>query len=133
MDTLKIGEVAKRAGVRVDTVRFYERRGLLPRPARRPSGYREFTEATVERIRFAKDLQAMGFSLDDVADMLRDVDAGTASCDAEQPRLAEVLTRLDEKIAALQGLRRKLTTTIRRCRSGACTLLEAAPRRAPRR
>jgi DNA-binding transcriptional MerR regulator len=129
MPTLKIGRVARESGVGVDTVRYYERRGLLPRPARRASGYREFSEATVERIRFAKDLQSMGFSLDDIVDMLRDVDAGTASCDAEQPRLQAVLARLNAKITSLQALRRRLSITIRRCRSGQCTLLEKTSRR----
>ncbi len=129
MDTLKIGEVARRAGVGVDTVRFYERRGLLPSAPRRPSGYREFTTATVERIRFAKDLQSMGFSLEDIVGMLRDVDRGTADCASEQHRFEEVLRRLDDKIASLQRLRRKLAGTIRRCSSGKCTLLEAAPRK----
>jgi DNA-binding transcriptional MerR regulator len=57
---MKIGEMAKRAGVTIDTVRFYERRGVLPPPERLPSGYRVYDTAAVERVRFARELQASG-------------------------------------------------------------------------
>ena len=71
---MKIGEVAKAAGVTVDTVRFYERRGVLPAADRKPSGYRVFTESTVERIQLAKSLQELGCTLDEVIDALRSHD-----------------------------------------------------------
>jgi DNA-binding transcriptional MerR regulator len=125
--TLKIGEVAARAEVGVDTVRFYERRGVLRPVGRRASGYRQFTAATVERIRFVKILQGMGFSLDEIIGVLRDMDAGSASCAGERPRVERVLARLDEKIAVLRRSRRRLLATIDRCRRGTCTLVE--PRR----
>ena len=67
---MKIGQLARAAGVTVDTVRFYERRGVLPQAARLPSGYRVYTAATVERIRLARTLQALGFTLDEVVDAL---------------------------------------------------------------
>src|SRR5262245_15412129 len=65
---VKIGQVAKQAGVTVDTVRFYERVGVLPEPARRPSGYREYEPGIVDRIKLTRELQAIGFSLPDVVD-----------------------------------------------------------------
>ena len=120
--TMTIGSVARAAGVSVDTVRFYERRRLLPVPARRPSGYRHYTAATVDRIRFAKTLQRLGFTLDEVVEVLRDVDAGIASCARETPRFTGVLARVDAEIAALVALRRELRTTLQRCRAGHCTL-----------
>jgi DNA-binding transcriptional MerR regulator len=120
----KIGQVASEAGVSVDAVRFYERRGVLPEPRRGESGYRQYTSATVERIRFAKALQAIGFSLDDVVAVLRDVDAGTATCQNEQPRFETVLARIDEKIAELTAVRRRLRQTLTRCREGRCTFSE---------
>ncbi len=123
---MQIGQVARRAGVSVDAVRFYERRGVLPPPARRASGYRQYSDATVERIRFAKSLQALGFVLDEVRDVLRDVDAGTASCAGERPRLEAVLERIDAKIRSLAATRRVLRSTLKRCREGSCTMLEGA-------
>jgi DNA-binding transcriptional MerR regulator len=121
---LKIGEVARRAGVSVDAVRFYERRGVLPKPLRRPSGYRQYSDATVERLRFTKALQALGFRLDEVALVLGDVDLGVASCAREAPRFAAVLTRIDERIVELRAVRRELRATLRRCGAGRCTFRE---------
>ena len=127
-ETLKIGAVAKRAGITVDAVRFYERRGVLPPPLRRASGYRQYSEATVERIRCAKSLQALGFTLDEIADVLRAVDAGVASCARERPRFETVLARIDGKIAELSAIRRDLLATLERCRDGRCTFVEHASR-----
>ena len=120
--TFTIGTVAKLGGVSVDTVRFYERRGVLPAPLRRASGYREYSDATVERIRFTKALQELGFRLDDVKLVLSDVDTGTATCAREQPRFDAVLARLDARIEELLRMRGKLRATLRRCRDGRCTL-----------
>lgn len=129
MVALKIGDVARQAEVGVDTVHYYERRGVLPKRARGASGYHEFTDATVERIRFAKGLQSLGFTLDEVVSLLRAVDAGTASCDSEQQRFETVLVRVDEKIDALLHVRRRLVRTLSRCRSGECVLLDRQRRR----
>src|SRR6185436_8765786 len=97
-DGLTIGAVARQAGVSVDAVRFYERRGVLPRPLRRPSGYRQYSQATVERLRFLKALQALGFTLAEVALVLGDVDKRVATCARETPRFELVLARIDERI-----------------------------------
>ncbi|HVW29225.1 MAG TPA: MerR family transcriptional regulator [Polyangiaceae bacterium] len=127
-ETLKIGEVARRAGVTVDLVRFYERRGVLPAPSRRASGYRQYSDATVERIRFAKSLQALSFTLDEIADVLRSVDNEVASCERERPRFEAVLARVDQKIGELTTIRRGLLATLKRCRDGSCMLVEDADR-----
>jgi DNA-binding transcriptional MerR regulator len=126
--SLKIGEVAKLSGVGIDTVRYYERRGVLPRIPRRSSGYRAFTNATVERIRSAKALQALGFTLDEIVELLRSVDSGSATCGSERRRFENVLGRVDERLAELRSIRRSLLGTLRRCDSGECSLLEKAPR-----
>jgi DNA-binding transcriptional MerR regulator len=102
---VKIGQVAERAGVSVHAVRFYERRGVLPAAERRPSGHRAFTPDAVERIRTAKALQALGFTLDEVIDALH----AQGTCD-----------RLDAKIADLENARRDAMDTMRACRSGRC-------------
>lgn len=114
---MKIGQVAADAEVTVDTVRFYERRGVLPPPERRPSGYREYTTAAVERIRMARALQQLGFTLDEVIDALRAHDAGETS---QLWRLETVLDRIDARIAELRRTRRGIATTIAECRAGRC-------------
>lgn len=73
---MKIGQVADEAGVSVDTVRFYERRGVLPAPDRMPSGYRTYTPAAVQRIRLARRLQTLGLTLDEVIGALHATDRG---------------------------------------------------------
>jgi DNA-binding transcriptional MerR regulator len=117
---MKIGQVASGANVTVDTVRFYERRGLLPTPQRRPSGYREYPPATVERIRMARTLQHLGLTLDEIIDALRAHDTGTATCESERWRLDAVLERIDAKIAELRRTRRLVATTMQECRAGRC-------------
>lgn len=117
---MKIGELAAEAGVTVDTIRFYERRGVLPAPQRRPSGYREYPASTVERIRTARALQQLGFALDEVIDALRAHDSGTATCESELWRLESVVDRIDARIAELRRTRRTVMATIADCRAGRC-------------
>jgi DNA-binding transcriptional MerR regulator len=117
---VKIGQVATRAGVTVDTIRFYERRGVLPPPRRRPSGYREYPESTVERIRMARELQQLGFTLEEIIDALRAHDLGTATCESERWRLDAVVERIDARIAELRRTRQAIAATISDCRAGRC-------------
>ncbi|MFC4120787.1 MerR family transcriptional regulator [Nonomuraea zeae] len=120
---MKIGEVAREAGVSVDTVRFYERRGVLPAARRRPSGYRIFGAAAVERIRTARGLQELGFTLDEVVDALRAHDTGGATCDGERWRLEAVVARIDARIADLERVRRNAVASLDDCRAGRCRLM----------
>ena len=117
---MKIGQVAEQSGVSVDTVRFYERRGLLPIPERLASGYRTYTPATVERIRLARRLQALGLTLDEVVDALHATDQGNATCASERWRLEAVLERIDTKVAELRTVRREVTTVMGACSRGEC-------------
>jgi DNA-binding transcriptional MerR regulator len=117
---MKIGQVAAGAEVTVDTVRFYERRGVLPPPQRRPSGYREYTQAAVERIRMARALQELGFTLDEIIDALRAHDAGETSEASQLWRLEAVVDRIDTKIADLRRTRLAITNTLAECRAGRC-------------
>ena len=117
---MKIGEVADLAGVSIDTVRFYERRGVLPEPERLESGYRTYTPATVERIRLARRLQQLGFTLDEVIDALHANERGDASCESERWRLEAVLERIEAKIAELRAVRRDIRSVVTACDSGAC-------------
>jgi DNA-binding transcriptional MerR regulator len=123
---VRIGEVAAGAGVSVDTVRFYERRGVLPAARRSPSGYRDYPASTAGRIRMARALQRLGFTLSEVADALRAHDAGTATCDSELWRLEAVLGRIDAQLAELRQTRYLVTTTMRDCQAGQCRLASPA-------
>ena len=125
---MRIGELARTAGVTVDAVRFYERRGVLPAPARRASGYRVYTPATLERLRFVKLLQGLGFTLDEVTDGLRAVDRGDASCERDRWRAERVIARLDEKIAELARTRARLAAALADCGVGQCAPVKAAAR-----
>lgn len=122
---MKIGQVAREAGVSIDTVRFYERRGVLPAAARRPSGYRVFTPAAVERIRMARALQDLGLTLDEVIDALHAHDQGGATCESERWRLEAVVERLDAKIAELRRARMAATRALEDCQNGRCRLTTA--------
>ena len=119
---MKIGEVAASAGVTVDTIRFYERRGVLPEPERRPSGYRDYAPETVERIQLARSLQRVGLTLDEIVDALHAHDTGNATCDNERWRLDVALERVDQRIAELRTVRRSIRRAQTSCESGNCSL-----------
>jgi MerR family transcriptional regulator, copper efflux regulator len=122
---VKIGEVARRAGVTIDTIRFYERRGVLPAPPRRPSGYREYTVDTVDRIRLARRMQALGLSLDEIIDALSAHDTAQATCESERWRLDAALERIDARIAELKALRREIVSARTACENGRCGFVGA--------
>jgi DNA-binding transcriptional MerR regulator len=119
---VKVGEVAASAGVTVDTIRFYERRGVLPEPERRPSGYRDYAPETVERIQLARSLQRVGLTLDEIVDALHAHDTGNATCDSERWRLDVALERVDQRIAELRTIRRSIRRAQTACESGNCSL-----------
>ncbi len=84
-DTLSIGQLAERAGVGLDTLRYYERRGLLPKPPRTASGYRSFSPDTVHRVQFIRRAQALGFTLKEVEELLAlQVDPSTTCGDVRE-------------------------------------------------
>lgn len=123
-----ISEAAQEAGVNAQTLRYYERRGLLPRPPRRQSGYREYPPDAVRIVRFIKRAQDLGFSLDEVEQLvrLRAVRRG------ERHRVRLLAERkigdIDRKITQLQAMRRALDGLVEACRGGhsaACPIIEA--------
>jgi DNA-binding transcriptional MerR regulator len=120
---MKIGQLARTAEVSIDTVRFYERRGVLPRPQRQPSGYRTYDETTVERIQLARALQALGLTLDEVIDALHAHDRGDATCATERWRLEMVLERIDVRIADLKRVRHDVVGVLAECDAGRCRLV----------
>jgi MerR family mercuric resistance operon transcriptional regulator len=129
MNSLRIGDVAKRAGVNLETVRFYERKGLLPRPPRARSGYRAFSEDAVRRVRMIKRTQALGFSLKEISELLAiGVDPDGTCADVRQRTMAK-LAAIDVKIAELRRMKKALATIAAKCPgsgpSSACPLLES--------
>jgi len=122
---MKIGEIANQAGVTVDTVRFYERVGVLPAPARTESGYRDYEPGTVDRIRLTRELQAIGFTLNEAVDALAAHDAGGATCESERWRLQAVLDRVDAKLAELTALRGRIVDAQAACERGRCRFRRA--------
>jgi DNA-binding transcriptional MerR regulator len=123
---MKIGEVATRAGVSVDTVRFYERVGVLPAPERTGSGYRDYAAGTVERIQLTRRLQAIGFTLADATGALAAHDAGDATCESERWRLQAVLDRVDAQLAELTVLRDRIVAAQEACVAGDCMFTGAS-------
>ncbi|HEB88044.1 MAG TPA: heavy metal-responsive transcriptional regulator [Deltaproteobacteria bacterium] len=112
---MKIGEVAKAAEIGVDAVRFYEREGLIEAPARRPSGYRDYPPEVVVRLRFIRRAKELGFSLREIAELLR-LEAREGTTPAELRRCAETkIEALEERIKALQRMRRALRRLVAEC------------------
>jgi DNA-binding transcriptional MerR regulator len=112
-EVFHIGEVANRSGVSVDTVRFYERRHLLPVAPRKASGYRVFTVAAIERVRFIKLAQELGFTLDEIGTLLS-VNGGN-ECVRVHDLLVKKLTELDARMASMQYFRKLLTHYLAEC------------------
>ena len=128
---MKIGQLASESGVSVDTIRFYERRGVLPAAPRTASGYRIYTDSSVTRIRRARRLQGLGLTLEEVIGALRARDQGHASCETQRWRLQAALDRIDAQIAELARLRGDLHDALAACEAGACQLIGADDREAP--
>jgi DNA-binding transcriptional MerR regulator len=110
--TLKIGEVAKRSGIGIETLRFYERSGVLESPSRTKSGYRVYDEAVLERLAFIKQAQALGFSLDEVRRIIDDACAGTSPCDEVREMVRRRLQELDERLREMRRYRTALAKTL---------------------
>jgi DNA-binding transcriptional MerR regulator len=126
---MKTGQVARRSGVNIQTLRYYERRGLLQAPPRGPSGYREYTAHAVGIVRFVKGAQELGFSLDEVESLLDLAGGGPPNCDKARALAAQKLAELDEKIHSLRAMQGSLRRLIETCEKPRhqreCPLLEA--------
>ena len=106
--SLTIGQVAKGAGVGVETVRFYEREGLVPAPKRRPSGYRQYPADTVRRIRFVQAAKDLGFTLKEIRELLSLRVAVGKSCVDVRDLAHQKLAAVDAKLVELQRVRTAL-------------------------
>src|SRR5262245_29012580 len=105
---LTIGKVARLAGVTVDTIRYYERLGLLPAPARTPSGYRLYQPAIVNRLALIRNAQRFGFPLRAIAEFLRVRECGGTPCHDVRAAAQRMLEAVDRQIADLVATRRRM-------------------------
>jgi DNA-binding transcriptional MerR regulator len=117
---LRVGELAEQVGVSTDTVRYYERVGLLPPPARTAAGYRLYTEQAVDRMRFIQGAQRLGLTLTDVADLLSVRDTGVCPCEPAEQLLRRRLADLDAQMARLAALRTEMAAMIDALPSADC-------------
>ena len=127
--TFSIGKLAKRTGVNIDTVRFYERRELLPEPERKPSGYRVYNADTVDRLRFIVHGKELGFSLSEISDLLTlKVDPQTSCGDVKLRADAKIFS-VRKKIESLQKIEKALTKLSNECHGagpqGDCPIIDA--------
>ena len=105
---MKVSDVAKRAGISADTVRYYEELGLLPSPPRTASGYRQFGEDTLSRIQFIKGAQSLGLRLSDIGELLKIQDDGGCPCGHTKTLLDQRLEQVNREIEVLLSLREDL-------------------------
>jgi DNA-binding transcriptional MerR regulator len=112
----QIGELAARTGTTPDTLRYYERLGLLPRPARTTGGYRVYTDETVERLRFIRQARTLGLTLHEIRTLVRDrTSGGVRRCRDVRDMLRSKMTDLEARIAELQAFRETLSRYLEHC------------------
>ncbi|HEY0169581.1 MAG TPA: heavy metal-responsive transcriptional regulator [Pyrinomonadaceae bacterium] len=109
---LKIGDVSKRSGIGVEALRFYEKGGLLEKPSRTFSGYRVYGEDVLERLAFIKQAQALGFSLDEIRQIVDDARRGASPCDEVREIVRRRMEELDERLRELHRYRKELKATL---------------------
>ncbi len=129
MNVLTAGQLAKKANVKKETVRYYERRGLIPEPMRTESGYRQYSQDTVSRIKFIKRAQELGFSLKEIEELLSlRVDNHTTCGDFKN--IAEIkISEVEEKIHSLNQIKKALKKLVALCSdegpTSECPIVEA--------
>ena len=124
-----IGKLARATGVHIETIRFYERKGLIPPPRRRESGYREYTVDDIRRLKFIQRAKMLGFSLREIQELLElRVDEET-TCDAVRQRAELKIADVDARIQELQRIRQALKILVQSCYGkgpeGECPILHA--------
>lgn len=126
--TLTIGQLAHATNTKPVTIRYYEQIGLLPLAVRSASGYRQYSQADCDRLRFIRRSRALGFSLDGIRELLSLADHGQASCAAVDAKVAEQVEQIRERIRDLQGLEQELQRLLACCQGGVikeCRIIES--------
>ena len=117
---MKIGSVANKAEVSIDTLRYYEREGLISSPRRLFSGYREYPDEVLDRIQFIKEAKGLGFTLREIKELLSMGVRSTRECGPVTHKAQHKLAEMDSEIERLQRLRRTLRKMVREC-DGSCS------------
>ena len=125
---MTIGRVADAAGISIDTLRFYEREGLLARPGRNMSGYRQYPPEVLDRLRFIQDAKALGFTLREIKELLSMGVKSTLECGPVTRKAETKLLAMDEELARLKRMRRTLARMIEAC-GGVCSCAKCSSHR----
>jgi MerR family mercuric resistance operon transcriptional regulator len=132
---MTIGKLANRAGVGVETIRFYERRGLIPEPPRRSSGYREYTEEMVPRLSFIRKAKELGFTLKEIDDLLTLRVDPTTTCGDVKRRAEAKIRDIEDKVRLLERMKAALQRLAALCQGrgpvSARPILESLEDRSP--
>ncbi len=125
---MKIGEAASASGCHLETVRYYERIGLLPKPQRTSSGYRSYSDVDVRRLRFITRGRELGFSLEEIRSLLELSDNPKLSCAEVDVIARHHLSEINQRVVELRRMAKELAQTIAACAGGertACAILDA--------
>ena len=125
---MRISEVARQSNVNVQTVRYYERRGLLPAPKRRPSGYREYSSDAVRLVRFIKRAQELGFSLRDIGELIELRKHPAQNCASVRAAASRKVDDVVDRIRQLTAMQKALEQLTRACessRGNRCPIIDA--------
>ncbi len=129
MEYLTIGKLSKKTGVGIDTIRYYERQGLIPEPRRRESGYRQYSGEMVKRIQFIRHAKDLGFSLKEINELLSLRLDPKTKCSVVKNRAEAKISDIEEKILNLQRMKKALAKLMKACSGrgpiSKCPILEA--------
>lgn len=109
---LKIGELSRQTGIGIETLRFYEKSGLLDKPARTYSGYRMYSSDVLDRLKFIKQAQVLGFSLDEIKKLIDDARGGHSPCDEVREIVRVRLKELDQRMREMARYRKEMAKTL---------------------
>jgi DNA-binding transcriptional MerR regulator len=128
MDTLTIGQLGQATDTKIETIRYYEKIGLLPAPGRTAGNYRSYTAAHLQRLGFIRRARDLGFTIEDVRELLKLAAYDESSCEDVDQLVAHHLETTEQKIKALMRLRRELRDTLNSCKGGRiaeCQVIQA--------
>jgi DNA-binding transcriptional MerR regulator len=118
MDTLTIGQLGRATDTKIETIRYYERIGLLPEPSRTTGNYRSYATEHLQRLGFIRRTRELGFSIEEVRELLKLAAHGERPCEEVDQLVARHLETTERKIEALRRLRRELRDTLASCKGG---------------
>ena len=129
MDGLRIGQLADAADVKLTTIRYYERRGLMPPPDRNDANYRLYPRESVARLRFIKQAQMLGFSLEEIEHLLSLRTQSETACAEVQQQAMDKIEQIEEKVRLLRQMQASLGRLVKMCDNGAiqggCPFIQA--------